>query len=102
LNSCVICVACVYVTSLSFIIYSVFHSSLFFSTVFHYIFSFSITSLHFITNLDMSTGSIVSVQFAVSCSIFIAVCIICNFSCCVLKILMCIPGCMKCIVVVCI
>jgi hypothetical protein len=47
--------------------------------MFHCIFSCSITSLHFITNLDMFTGSVVSVQFAVSCSIFIAVYIICNF-----------------------
>jgi hypothetical protein len=47
--------------------------------MFHCIFSCSITSLHFTTNLDMFSGSVVFVQFAVSCSIFIAVCIICNF-----------------------
>jgi hypothetical protein len=66
----------------SYIVFSTRH----FSTMFHYIFNCSITSLHFITNLDMFTRSVVFVQFVVSCSLFIAVCIICNFSCCVLKI----------------
>jgi hypothetical protein len=76
-----------------YIVFSTHHCL--FSTVFHCI--FSITSLHFTTNLDMFTGSVVFIQFAVSCSIFIAVCIICNFFLLrALRFLMCISGCIKC------
>jgi hypothetical protein len=89
------CVVCVNVTSLIFIIDSVFHSSLFFSlcsTVYLVAVSLRCT---FTTNLEMFTGSVVpsSLLYLV---VFIAVCIICDFFCCVLEILMCIPGCMRC------